>query len=139
MDFPGPWKKWPQMAPNRAGRIFFLLIQTLPTFWAERISILRLFIFLIFWIPKIVNFQVPKSQKFWISRSPDLQIPKIPDFQVPRFPDAAAGGGAGRTLRSHPDPSLNAPRDQINRKEPLLRSHNSFFCWIMNQQTTSWL
>ena len=41
---------------------FFLLIQTLPTFWAERIWILRIFIFLIFEIPN-----------FWISRSPDFQ------------------------------------------------------------------
>ena len=30
---------------------FFLLIQTLPTFWAERIWILRIFIFLNFWTP----------------------------------------------------------------------------------------
>ena len=34
---------------------FFLLIQTLPTFWAERIWILRIFFF-IFWTP---NFQTP--------------------------------------------------------------------------------
>ena len=32
---------------------FFLLIQTLPTFWAERILILRIFIFLIFWAPTL--------------------------------------------------------------------------------------
>ena len=31
-------------------------------------------------------------------------------------PDAAAG--AGRILRSQPDPSPNAPRDQIRRKDP---------------------
>ena len=41
--------------------------------------------------------------------------PKFPDFQVPRFPDAAA---AGRTLRSQPDPSPSAPRDQLRRKGP---------------------
>ena len=35
---------------------FFLLIRTLPTFWAERIWILRIFIFFIFWTP---NFQTP--------------------------------------------------------------------------------
>ena len=33
------------MDPNGAGRIFLLLIQTLPTCWAERILILRIFIF----------------------------------------------------------------------------------------------
>ena len=43
----------------------------------------------------------------------DFLDPKFPDFQVPRFPDAAADG---RTLRSQPDPSPNAPRDQIRRK-----------------------
>ena len=56
---------------------------------------LRIFIFCIVWTPDV-----------WISRSPDLQIP--------RFPDAAAG----RTLRSQPDPSPNALRDQIRRKGP---------------------
>ena len=30
---------------------FFLLIQTLPTFWAERILILRILFFWIFWLP----------------------------------------------------------------------------------------
>ena len=72
LDFFGLWKKWPQMAPNRAGKIFFLLIQTLPTFWAERILILRIFIFFIFWTPN-----------FWISRS---QISGFPDFQKSGFP-----------------------------------------------------
>ena len=101
--------RWP---PNGAGRICFLLIQTLPTFWAERIWILRIFFSFHFLDPN-----------FWISRSPDLQIPKIPDFQVPRCPDAAACGGAGRTLRSQPDPSPNAPRDQIRRKGPCCDDH----------------
>ena len=32
------------LSPNGAGRFFFLLIQTLPTFWATRILILRIFI-----------------------------------------------------------------------------------------------
>ena len=48
------------MAPNVAGRIFFLLIQTLPTFWAERILILRIFILGIFLDSKIPDFQVPR-------------------------------------------------------------------------------
>ena len=30
----------------------------------------------------------------------------------------AAGAGAGRILRSQPDPSPNAPRDEIRRKDP---------------------
>ena len=41
---------------------FFLLIQTLPIFWAERIWILRISIFPCF---GILNF--------WISRFPDFQ------------------------------------------------------------------
>ena len=41
-------------------------------------------------------------------------------FLDPKFPDAAAADSAadGRTLRSQPDPSPNAPRDQIRRKGP---------------------
>ena len=48
-----------------------------------------------------------------------LQFSRFPDFQISRFPDAAGAGR--RTLRSQPDPSSNAPRDQIRRKECLLR------------------
>ena len=98
-------EKWARMAPNGPGRICSLLIQTLPTFWAERIWISSMYIFLIFCV-----------SIFWMSRSPDS---KSPDFQVPRFPD----GAGGQTLRSQPDPSPNAPslRDQMRREEPLLR------------------
>ena len=44
-------------------------------------------------------------------------------FLDPKFPDAAASAAAsaaaaGRTLRSQPNPSPNAPRDQIRRKGP---------------------
>ena len=117
------------MAPNGTLEVFFLLIQTLPTFRAERIWILRTFSFLIFWTPH-----------FWISRSPDLQIPrfpgpqisKFPDFQVPRFPDAAGGAAAGRTLRSQLDPSPNAPRDQIRRKGPCC----DYVFWICHNSPT---
>ena len=41
------------------------------------------------------------------------------------FPDAAAADG--RTLRSQPDPSPNAPRDQIHRKGPCCDLENSRF------------
>ena len=44
---------------------FFLLIQTLPTFWAERISIVSFFF------------------RRHISGFPGPQISKFPDFQVP--------------------------------------------------------
>ena len=44
--FLGSMEKMPGMAPNGALEVFFSrLIQTLPTFWAERIWILRIVIF----------------------------------------------------------------------------------------------
>ena len=44
------------MAANGAGRCFFLLIQSLPTFWATRILILRICIFWIFVGSQISRF-----------------------------------------------------------------------------------
>ena len=52
--------------------MFSLLIQTLPTFWAKRISICIFF------------FGTPT---FWISRSPDLQISEFPGPQISEFLD----------------------------------------------------
>ena len=46
---------------------FFLLIQTLPTFWAERILILRIFIFLIF-----VGSQISGLGPAWARLDPQL-------------------------------------------------------------------
>ena len=63
LHFCGPWRKWPGMAPNGARRMFSLLIQTLPTFWAERIWILRFLIFEYFLDPKLLDFQVPRYPK----------------------------------------------------------------------------
>ena len=65
---------------------FFLLLQTLPTFWAERICILRI-LFLYFLEPKFLDFQVPRSPNSQISRSPDFQIPRFPNSQISRSPD----------------------------------------------------
>ena len=111
-------EKLPQMAPNGVRRIFFPTNPDLADILGRTDLILIIFSFSIFWTPN-----------FWISRSPDLQISgfpghqisKFPDLQIPRFPgsrfpDAAAA--CGRTLRSQPDPSPNAPRDQIRRKGP---------------------
>ena len=47
-----------------------------------------------------------------------FQIPRCPGSEISRFADAAPGTGTGRTLRSQLEPSPNAPRDQIRRKEP---------------------
>ena len=107
LDLFGQWRKWPGMAPNAAREVFFRLIQTLPTCGATWIWILRILMFEILWIPN-----------FWISRHPDLKNQ--------RFPDATTAG-AGQTLRSQPDPSPNATRDQIRRKEPLLRPTRDVF------------
>ena len=43
---------------------FFLLIQSLPTFWAERIWIFRTFIFFLFFRPQISGFPGPQISKF---------------------------------------------------------------------------
>ena len=59
LHFSGPWKKLPHMAPNGARSCFFLLIQTLPTFWAERILISRIFMFAICWVVNFPDFQIP--------------------------------------------------------------------------------
>ena len=72
--------------------------------------------------PNILDFQVPRSLNSQIFRSPDFQISRRRRRRT--------------NFRSQPDPSPNAPRDQICRKEPLLR-HNrqtgsiSFFCSII--------
>ena len=43
-----------EIAPNGSRRIFSLLVQTLPSFWATRILILRIFIFWMFLGPKFL-------------------------------------------------------------------------------------
>ena len=64
--FSGPWKKLPGMAPNGARRICFLLIETLPTFWAELVWILIICIF--WWFGALISgFQLDVSE---LSRAP---------------------------------------------------------------------
>ena len=63
-DVSCPWKNWPEIATNGARRSFLLLIWHLPTFWAERILILRKFTFWIFLGSHISGF-------------PDSQIPGL--------------------------------------------------------------
>ena len=101
---------------------FCLTNPDLADIWAERIWILRGLIFLIYG-PQLSGFpgpQISKFPDFQVPRSSNSQISKFPDFHVPR-PSAP-----GRTLRSHPDHSPNAPRDQIHRKEPSLRWTDQF-------------
>ena len=68
------------MAPNGALEVFLRLIQTLPAFWAERIWILRIFMFDMCVIPVFENFH------FF-----HFLDPKFLDFQVPRFPKSGLG------------------------------------------------
>ena len=55
-----PTQKIAPDGPKWCQEDFFLLIQTLPTFWAERI--LRIFIFFDFLDPKFPDFQVTDFQ-----------------------------------------------------------------------------
>ena len=89
VHFGGPWDgtKWGQ-------EDFFQLIQTLPTFWAERIWILRLCI-----------FGILLTQNFWISRSPDLRIYRFPGPQIPRSPNSEIS----RCRRPAPSDELSDP------------------------------
>ena len=50
---------FPAYIKNCLRRLFFLLIETLPTFWAERICILMISIFLIFGDSRFLDFQIP--------------------------------------------------------------------------------
>ena len=79
--FPAHAKKWAGRAPNGAGRFFFRLIKTSPTFWAERILILIIFISWIFLGPKFLAWAQaqarPKAQawprpglEIWKSENP---------------------------------------------------------------------
>ena len=63
-------EKIPGMAPYGAGRFFFRLIQTLPTFWATWIWIWRIFIVCIFGGFKKSGF--PGSQISKILSGPGL-------------------------------------------------------------------
>ena len=65
----------PEMPPNGAGS-FFLLTQTLPTFWAEWTWILIIVIVCFCWDPQFPDFQIPDFQ---ISRC------RLLDFQISKF------------------------------------------------------
>ena len=76
------------MGPKWARWIFFLLIQTLPTFWAARIWILRIFgffPFLDFWTAKLPG-PLEVSEIVDISEISAPECPPI-DFRAPRGPD----------------------------------------------------
>ena len=76
-----------QLVPNGAkwGQgDFSLLIQTLPTFWATWILILRILIFGIYWVPKFVLTQNTGSRlsAFQMSESSDWHVLSVEMAQV---------------------------------------------------------
>ena len=75
--------KW--LAKTVKGILFrrICIIQTLRTFWATRILILRIF----FGMLRVPNSRI---SRFQISTFPDLQVPRFPDFQTPPAPPAPA-------------------------------------------------
>ena len=74
-DFSGLWKKWPQMAPNRARMIFVPTNPDLADILGRMDLNFENYYSLNFLDPKILDFQVP--------RSPNSQISRFPDFQTP--------------------------------------------------------
>ena len=111
--FVGPWEKNAWDGPKWGQEDFLPTNPDLADILGDTDSDFENFHFLFLFWSEISRFPGSKISKF-----PGSQISKLPDSQISRFPDAA---GAGRTLRSQPDPSPNAPRDRIGRKEPLLR------------------
>ena len=68
-DFSGLWKKWPQMAPNRARRIFFPTNPDLADILGRTDLEFEKFHFFHFVDPKILDFQVPRFPKFGLGRA----------------------------------------------------------------------
>ena len=63
-------EKCTEMAPDGARRICFLLIQTLPTFCAERICIVNIFNLLVgLQISRLLDFKIPSCQLAWLAQA----------------------------------------------------------------------
>ena len=78
-------EKLPEMAPNKARRIFVPTNPHLADILGRKDVDFE--IFFTFLNPKFLDVQVPRSPNFWISRSPDLQIPRSTNSQISKFPD----------------------------------------------------
>ena len=66
-----PTQKMARDGPKWGREVFFRLIQTLPTFWTERILILRFFIFGFFLDPKFPGSQIsrfPENRSLFVGR-----------------------------------------------------------------------
>ena len=109
--------KWPEMAPNGARRIF---VPTNPDL-VDMLGRME-FDFVIFfgWDGG------GGDPAFWISKSPDLQNPRFPGSQISRRRRRRALDELSDPNLTPPPPPHNGPRDQIRRKEPLLRPYPTF-------------
>ena len=86
----GPWTKIAGNGPKWGRELFFLLIQTLPTFWATQILILRTLFFGFF----------------------GSQISRLPGSQISRFPDRGLGRPAHRSA-TPPRSSATPPDHKV--------------------------
>ena len=85
-------------------------------FWTRKIS-KQIHTCCIFPFHRNLSTTTPKRENVW---GPCENFGQNGEFQNSRFPDTAATSADGRTLRSEPDPSPNAPKDQIRPREPFL-------------------
>ena len=86
--------KLPEVAPHGAGRIWFLLIQTLPTFLVRMDLDFEDFLFFFFLDTAFLDLQV--------HRSPNSQISRFPDFRTtPAPPDPDEFSDPNLTLSQH--------------------------------------
>ena len=100
------------MAPNAARSYFFLLIQTLPTFWAERIWILRIFIFFHFLDP---NFWISRSQISGFPGPKNLDFPTSKNLDFPASKKSTRRPGGGRDFQVSRFPNSQIPGPQISK------------------------
>ena len=70
----------------KKGDNVFLLIQTVPTFWTERILILGVFTFWIVLIQYFTDFHMCLFLDFWISQFPRFLDSHLQDFWISLFP-----------------------------------------------------
>ena len=125
-----PTEKMAPEGPKWGGDASFRHKKTLPTFWAERILILRIFDFWIFLGSQIsglgplgpTHLGPAWAHPLGPSLGPPTWAQRGPTHLGPACLGPGAAGAAacaaGRILRSQPDPSPNAPRDEIRRKDP---------------------
>ena len=71
-------ENWPQMAPNRARRIFVPTNPDLADFFWQNGFAFKTFYFCDFLDTTFLDVQVPRSPNFQISRFPDFQTAPVP-------------------------------------------------------------